>query len=107
MEAKYILDKAKKTLKPQPVMSLDDWFEQNITFTSGSKTGKWDRNYAPYQPGILSTISDAHYEKVVVCKSAQSGLTTTALAGYMLYCIFHQPSDICYVRPAKLQQNGA
>jgi len=100
MKASQLLQQCLSTLKPPRELALSDWFEENIVLTSGAKKGKWDRTYAAYQAGIMDAISDPRYEKVVVCKSGQSGITTVGLAGYMLYSIFHRPSDICYIRPS-------
>ena len=103
MLAKDLLSKClKATLIPIEPLTLSEWTERNIVFSSASssKPGKWDRGFMPYQQGIMDSLTDPNVERIVVVKSAQSGITTSLLIAGMLYYVFHDPAHILYVRPS-------
>jgi len=102
MKALDLLRRVTLNLKPPENLSLGEWFEKTIVFssTASRKSGRFDPTFAPFQVGIMNTVTDPRYERVVVLKSGQSGITTTVLAGMMLYSIFQDPAHILYVRPS-------
>ena len=102
MLAVDLLKKVLPGLKPPENLTLTEWFGKNVAFssTASRKSGAFDPTFAPFQKGIMDCATDPRYEEIVVLKSGQSGVTTTVLAGMMLYSIFQEPAHILYVRPS-------
>lgn len=89
-------------LNPPPDISLSDWAEQNVYFSSdqSSQPGPWDRSFAPYQAGILDAMGDRNTERVVIMSSARVGKTITELIA-IAYHIAHDPCPIFMVYPTE------
>jgi len=102
MKAHTLLSRVVNTLRPPENLSLSEWYQKNIVFSAAAsrKAGRWDPTFAPFQRSIMDACTDPRYERIVVIKSGQSGITTTVLAGMMLYSIFQEPTHILYVRPS-------
>lgn len=90
----------RKTLKPQPVLLVSDWAEQNrILDDSSNLAGKWSNDITPYLVDIMNTINDPDIRQTYFCKASQIG-GTAALINMLCYIIMQQPAPTMIVYPS-------
>ena len=90
----------RKNLKPQPVLLVSDWAEQNrILDDSSNLAGKWSNDITPYLVDIMNTINDPDIRQTYFCKASQIG-GTAALINMLCYIIMQQPAPTMIVYPS-------
>lgn len=91
---------ARKVLKPQPVLLVSDWAEQNrILDDSSNLAGRWSNDITPYLVDIMNTINDPDIRQTYFCKASQIG-GTAALINMLCYIIMQQPAPTMIVYPS-------
>ena len=90
----------RKTLKPQPVLLVSDWAEQNrILDDSSNLAGRWSNDITPYLVDIMNTMNDPDIRQTYFCKASQIG-GTAALINMLCYIIMQQPAPTMIVYPS-------
>lgn len=66
---------ALKVLTPPPELTISDWADANRRLSSeaSAEPGRWRTSRAEYQRGIMTAISDAGTQSVVIMSSSQVG----------------------------------
>lgn len=87
-------------LAPPPPFTPSAWARANLVVPDGPRAGeKWDPALTPYVPPILDALApESPHNRVVVRKSAQTGLTTLGLA-WVGSLIDRAPARIGYALP--------
>ncbi len=87
-------------IAPPEEAKPSDWAGRNLIVADGPRAGQpWDSSLTPYLPGILDCLApDAPYTRVVVKKSAQTGLTTLGIA-WQAFVVAMDPARMMVVFP--------
>lgn len=87
-------------LKPPEELTVSEWSDKYrvLSDESSSEPGKWRTDRAPYQRGILDSVSDPAVESVAIMSSAQIGKTEiiNCIVGYY---IDHDPCPMMMIMP--------
>ena len=96
------MQRALAVLKPPPDLTISDWADQNRRLSSeaSAEPGQWRTSRAEYQRGIMTAISDAGVETVVIMSSAQVG-KTEVVNNAVGYHIDQDPAPIMVVMPTE------
>jgi phage terminase large subunit GpA-like protein len=98
-KAKDLLKEVIHLLEPPPSMTLSEWTIANryLSAEESSIPGKYDPEFAPFQLGIMDTISNPDVEKVVVMASTRIG-KTNIVTNTIGYYADLDPCPILYMR---------
>ena len=98
-DATTLLNQALTEFIPPKRQKIADWGEENFQLPETSaEPGKWNRERAPYQVGILNAICEPGVQKVTLMCSAQIGKTIILLM-VICYLIDLDPCSIMMTQP--------
>ena len=87
-------------IRPPPKIKPSDWAHENFVVPVGPMRGqKLDLSLTPYAAEIIDSLAiDSPEKRVSVKKSAQTGISTIAIA-WLFYLADAAPDDMMYVLP--------
>lgn len=98
MDVETLLAEIREAWRPPPKLTLSQWADRYAVLSkeSSAEAGRW--RTIPYQRGMLDAMTDRHYERVTVMKSARVGYTKCLnhLTGYHVH---YDPCPIMHVQP--------
>ena len=99
MDAASLVSKALAEFKPPKRMNPSDWAQEHFELPETSaEPGKWNRDRAPYQQGILDAISEPGIQRVTLMCSAQIGKTVILLM-IICYLVHLDPCSMMMTMP--------
>jgi phage terminase large subunit GpA-like protein len=99
MDASALINSAFQEFTPPKRQRISDWAEDNFELPETSaEPGKWTKNRAAYQQGILDCLSEPGIQKVSLMCSAQIGKTIILLI-IICYLIDLDPCSIMMTQP--------
>ncbi|MNK46789.1 Phage terminase large subunit [compost metagenome] len=97
---KEVRAKVLKTMLPPPDLTVTQWADAKLRLSpeDSAEPGQYRSDRAPYQKGIMDSVSDRKVAEVVIQSSAQIGKTliTKAVIGYH---IDQDPAPMLMVQP--------
>ena len=97
---KSVLKKTSKAFAPPPRLTVTEWSDQYRMLSSeaSAMAGKYYSSFAPYQQGIMDSLSDRKVKRTVLMCSAQIGKSEILLnmAGYI---ISYSPAPVLVMLP--------
>ena len=99
MDAQTLVSKAIAEFKPPKRMKISDWAEEYFELPETSaEPGRWNRDRAAYQAGILDATCTDGVQKVTLMCSAQIGKTIILLI-IICYLIHLDPCSMMMTQP--------
>ena len=99
MDAATLIRQALAEFKPPERMNPSDWAESYFELPETSaEPGRWNRERAPYQVGILDAILESDVQKVTLMCSAQIGKTIILLI-IICYLVHLDPCSMMMTQP--------
>lgn len=95
------LDGLLTVVRPPRKVTLSQWSnaKRKLSPESSAEPGDWITDKAPYERGIMDSISDPDVPKTVVQKGAQLGITDSAILNPIGYFMDEDPCPILVVQP--------
>ena len=99
MDATTLVKQALSEFTPPKRMKISDWAEEYFQLPETSaEPGKWSRNRAAYQQGILDAVCETGVQKVTLMCSAQVGKSIILLI-VICYLIHLDPCSMMMTQP--------
>mgnify|MGYP003643222503 FL=1 len=97
---KSVLKKTREAFKPPPRLTVTEWADdyRMLSSEASAMAGKYYSSFAPYQKGIMDSLSDRKIKRTVLMCSAQVGKSEILLnmAGYIMS---YSPSPLLVMLP--------
>lgn len=94
-------DKARRFLRPPPVLSASEWAERNVKIPIGNAVPGYIRfDNAPYQREPLDLYNDKSVQRITLMWGAQTG-KTQLLNCALAYHIAHEPVSQIMLQPSQ------
>jgi len=97
---KNVLKKTLKAFEPPPRLSVTEWSDEYRVLSSeaSAMAGKYYSSFAPYQKGIMDSLTDRKIKRTVLMCSAQVG-KSEILLNMTGYIMSYNPSPLLVMLP--------